>query len=314
VSRRGDGSKTDSATLSWGDNLMDAEERALLAAVVANPEEDTPRLVYADWLDEHADSLPESRRDSARAKAEYIRLQCEYARLRYESPEHNRKGGKLQSRSLELYREFNKTWVAELNLPANRHTYCWFRRGLVGHIWCTVRHFLNHAEAILAAAPVECLTLRQLSQKNLRELTKCPHIEKVRGVSFLADETPADLVAEYLRVVPTAGLRSLEFRVFTVNSSSPTWTTRNVALARALAGCIGLAGLRWLGLSDAGVGEVGARALVDSPYLNYLEYLDLRDNGIGLNAEPALRFRFGAAVVLGHPDLSRFTMADLNWN
>lgn len=26
---------------------------ALVAAVLANPAEDTPRLVYADWLDDH---------------------------------------------------------------------------------------------------------------------------------------------------------------------------------------------------------------------------------------------------------------------
>src|SRR5215216_5077956 len=41
------------------------EERALLAAIYANPDEDTPRLVYADWLDEH--DQPE--------RAEYIRVQ-----------------------------------------------------------------------------------------------------------------------------------------------------------------------------------------------------------------------------------------------
>jgi len=43
---------------------MDAEERALLAAIIAHPDEDTPRLVYADWLQEH--DQPE--------RAEHIRL------------------------------------------------------------------------------------------------------------------------------------------------------------------------------------------------------------------------------------------------
>ncbi|MBY0457976.1 MAG: TIGR02996 domain-containing protein, partial [Gemmataceae bacterium] len=31
---------------------------ALLAAICANPAEDTPRLAFADWLDEHADAEP----------------------------------------------------------------------------------------------------------------------------------------------------------------------------------------------------------------------------------------------------------------
>ncbi|QJW93152.1 TIGR02996 domain-containing protein [Frigoriglobus tundricola] len=38
------------------------ERDALLRAICANPDDDTPRLVYADWLDEHGD-----RRDRARA-------------------------------------------------------------------------------------------------------------------------------------------------------------------------------------------------------------------------------------------------------
>src|SRR6266508_240747 len=42
-----------------------SEEDALLAAIYANPDDDTPRLVYADWLDEH--DQPE--------RAEFIRAQ-----------------------------------------------------------------------------------------------------------------------------------------------------------------------------------------------------------------------------------------------
>ena len=31
------------------------EQAALLAAICAEPDDDTPRLVYADWLQEHGD-------------------------------------------------------------------------------------------------------------------------------------------------------------------------------------------------------------------------------------------------------------------
>jgi uncharacterized protein (TIGR02996 family) len=44
---------------------MSDEECALLAAVAAAPDDDVPRLVYADWLDEH--DRPE--------RAEFVRLQ-----------------------------------------------------------------------------------------------------------------------------------------------------------------------------------------------------------------------------------------------
>src|SRR5689334_13851092 len=43
------------------------DRSALLAAIVAAPDDDAPRLVYADWLDEHGD--PD--------RAEFIRHQIE---------------------------------------------------------------------------------------------------------------------------------------------------------------------------------------------------------------------------------------------
>ena len=48
---------------------MNAE--AFLADICEHPEDDTPRLVFADWLDDHGDQ----------ARAEFIRLQVELARL-----------------------------------------------------------------------------------------------------------------------------------------------------------------------------------------------------------------------------------------
>jgi uncharacterized protein (TIGR02996 family) len=44
---------------------------ALYRAILAHPDEDTPRLVYADWLDEHGDH----------DRAEFIRVQCRLARM-----------------------------------------------------------------------------------------------------------------------------------------------------------------------------------------------------------------------------------------
>jgi uncharacterized protein (TIGR02996 family) len=50
---------------------MDAEELAFVTAIVAAPADDTPRLVFADWLDEH--DRPE--------RAEFVRAQCELAKM-----------------------------------------------------------------------------------------------------------------------------------------------------------------------------------------------------------------------------------------
>ncbi len=59
---------------------MSATDRAaFLRAIADNPDDDLPRLVYADWLDEHGE--PE--------RAEFIRVQCELARLPQDDPRRN---------------------------------------------------------------------------------------------------------------------------------------------------------------------------------------------------------------------------------
>jgi uncharacterized protein (TIGR02996 family) len=49
------------------------EEQALLAGIIAAPEDDARRLVYADWLEEHGD-------EKALARAEFIRLHIAWCR------------------------------------------------------------------------------------------------------------------------------------------------------------------------------------------------------------------------------------------
>ena len=58
-----------------------SDEQALLAAIFDHPDEDTPRLAYADWLDEHADALPGRDPQEARDRAAFIRLQIEAGQL-----------------------------------------------------------------------------------------------------------------------------------------------------------------------------------------------------------------------------------------
>jgi uncharacterized protein (TIGR02996 family) len=50
------------------------DEKCLLATIWEEPHEDAPRLVYADWLEDHDRS----------ARAEFIRVQCQLALLEEE--------------------------------------------------------------------------------------------------------------------------------------------------------------------------------------------------------------------------------------
>jgi uncharacterized protein (TIGR02996 family) len=57
---------------------MSPDQQALYAAVVASPDDDLPRLVYADWLEEHGDA----------DRAEFIRVQCRLANSSPDDADH----------------------------------------------------------------------------------------------------------------------------------------------------------------------------------------------------------------------------------
>jgi uncharacterized protein (TIGR02996 family) len=48
-----------------------SDHDALLRAICDNPDDDTARLVFADWLDDHADTFPTP--TSVRQRAAFIR-------------------------------------------------------------------------------------------------------------------------------------------------------------------------------------------------------------------------------------------------
>jgi len=105
----------------------------LLKAVLADPADDLPRLVYADWLDENGE--PE--------RAEFIRVGCQLAKL----PGHPAAGGdvaRLYSRAVDLGSQ-NLHWATVPAGLARRYfalgggeTGVVFRRGFVAEVRCDI--------------------------------------------------------------------------------------------------------------------------------------------------------------------------------
>jgi uncharacterized protein (TIGR02996 family) len=129
-----------------------ADERALLAAVCADPDSNLPRLVYADWLDDHG--RPE--------RAEFIRLQCGYAVAR-DDPARTADRQPILSRTFALGRERGRQW--RRGLPAlSGVTWGRFRRGFVIEarleLWgLPASEVPALADQVFAAAPVQELYL-----------------------------------------------------------------------------------------------------------------------------------------------------------
>src|SRR5262245_49104871 len=96
---------------------------ALLEAVKDDPEEDAPRLVLADWLDEHG------RDDAERDRADFIRLQCQLARQSLDDPTRPERKAREQSLRRTHLMPWLGAWREWVTRPDNEEW--WFQRGLL---------------------------------------------------------------------------------------------------------------------------------------------------------------------------------------
>ena len=121
---------------------------ALLRAIVENPAEDTPRLMYADWLDDHADGFASP--DSARARAALIRDDVLMAQRDEYDP------ARLRWELIEKPLREREPWVKEV-LPAAQRAVPpdapVFRRGFPWCVRATPTELLAKPEWFLGALP-----------------------------------------------------------------------------------------------------------------------------------------------------------------
>jgi uncharacterized protein (TIGR02996 family) len=145
---------------------LPTDQAALLASVLAAPEDDGVRLIYADWLDENGEA----------ERAEFIRVQCRLDALAYELMSDEDcgdpncpgcvEGRALRKRERALIRVHVQDWIPPINGLAiwthfargHEPKYGWlrkeagrgaeevlavFRRGFVAHVELTTAAFLG---------------------------------------------------------------------------------------------------------------------------------------------------------------------------
>ena len=95
-------------------------ETALLRTIRDMPDEDTPRLVYADYLEEEGNA----------PRAEFIRVQCALARL----PEGDPQRHALEDRQHELLAEHECAWLGIPPDATDELTEWTFERGFVHEV------------------------------------------------------------------------------------------------------------------------------------------------------------------------------------
>lgn len=129
---------------------------ALLAAVLDRPDDDTPRMVFADYLDDVGDH----------ERAALIREQIEIARS---------SDGRVTWRACELRAQLPEpidgfhAWANPASCGESAYPRkCLYVRGFVEEVTCPAADWLDHGDAIVKAHPVRAVTLTTVPELQSR--------------------------------------------------------------------------------------------------------------------------------------------------
>lgn len=296
---------------------------AFLQAIRDDPADDTPRLVFADWLEEQNEG----------DRAELIRIQCELTR-----------GTRDRGRSVELLRrlrelviQYRTTWLGLLAVHAPDSV---FERGFVEQVHIRAEPLLQHADLVFAQHPITRLRTWR-AWDSMANLATCRHVAGLThldlhedpvtdtGATYLASSTHLerlrhlDLTRTALRVdglralVSSAGLAGLEtllvgynalgdagVEVLTACLNLPRLTRLDLSANEItdrggewLARTRSLQSLRSLRLSSNRLRSATIEQLARSPHLSNLQVLDVSGNGISVDVARSLHREFGWRVV-----------------
>jgi uncharacterized protein (TIGR02996 family) len=300
------------------------QDQAFLQDICEHPDEDAPRLVFADWLEEHHPT-------EAAARAEFIRLQCRLAGL----PPEDRPGPLLR-REASLLREHRAAWVKPLRRIG---THVEFQRGFPETIHLAAPKFVSVARELFSVAPIHTLRLTQVARAweklldcaeldrapvldlhavglglaRIRDLAKCPHLGRVRELNLGANKIRSGGLAALAHSPGLTSLTCLRINTNQLDDDALAELARSPLLPRlrtldlynnpltadALRALTRCRGLRLEELDLHGIsqqGNVFARILSESRHWTQLRSLDLTGT---LLADEGVRFLAHAAHLGG---------------
>jgi uncharacterized protein (TIGR02996 family) len=249
------------------------QDGAFLDAIAEAPEDDAPRLIYADWLEDNAQPH----------RAEFIRAQCRLARMEEYDPDRL----PLEQREAELLCVCEEQWKPPLPTWARggyRHA---FVRGFYDRLSVTATDMLKRGRGLFAVVPVSDLQIRNLLDK-MPQVAACPLLGRLTALDFHENRLSPEAVRTLGASPHLGALRSITL----------TWTQMTAAHAQALAGWPTMPRMRHLELTTRA--DEMLEALAGPGGLTSLERLRLR----GPAKSAGLRALADAAPALTHLELS----------
>jgi uncharacterized protein (TIGR02996 family) len=169
---------------------------ALYAAILAHPDEDALRLVYADYLEEHGDS----------DRAEFIRAQCRLAAMNVWDDGFSA----TDARCRRLIAE-HPEWLDPLKqFPGATNLKEWevagvFARGFPERVRVTAELFRTRFPDLCASVPLRAAWFGSLSADECKRLAPCPGLARLRKLDVsLFGQIPNAPAEECLRALSAA--------------------------------------------------------------------------------------------------------------
>ncbi len=163
---------------------------AFLQEILAHPDDDAPRLIFADWLEEQGDA-------SSIARAEFIRVQCALAGGHLLLQRRN----KLERRQQEILDEYGNEWAR----PIRRVVRSWnYHRGFIGEVAMLAHAFLQHAARLFRRVPIQHLRLEMypwprewtsfMQPISMASLADSKHLRRLRSLDLTENRLTSEAV------------------------------------------------------------------------------------------------------------------------
>jgi uncharacterized protein (TIGR02996 family) len=249
----------------------------LLRAVFAHPEDDAPRLAYADWLDESG---------GVAERAAFIRVQCELARL----PWTDTRRADLQPQEIKLLRGRKLKW--RRHLPKFRGV-VWgdFSRGFIDSVTLkSTYQFRRYSARIAETIPLHAVRVRPARdyERQMTGFGRMKALARVSDLHLSAQRIDDERLAQLLGSPHLGRVSRLILSDNRIGDEG----------ARLLAADQVLPALKVLDLRNNKVGDVGGRALSTSVLSSRLDLLVLAGNRLSPGVKRALQAAFPDRVIV----------------
>lgn len=278
---------------------MQPEAEAFLQRIRASPDDDTPRLIYADWLEEQGIlDAPEW----GPRRARLIRIQIALARLQEDESEvdepdpaaraeRRRTREKLIEAQEDLLRAHREDWTIAFRGLADGLE---FRRGFVEKLNIAARQWLRRASELFAAAPIRHVQLLDVGG-NLPSALQSPYLSRLAALTIQKQHSGRPLSRAVAEATHLSHLKAL----YLIRQRFEDGSAEDLATSPVLAN------LETLDLSENELGETAARSLANSAHFGKLRRLELGNNRLGPT---------GAEIIAGSERLAALHYLGLSSN